>query len=344
MTMYVIRNGQVWPQQDAENYQDTMPVGVYTPERSLFGWFLARSPEIQMHNEKVYGDVGSRADRIIQTYEDRASHNKNTGVLLTGIKGSGKTMLTKIISKKMLDRGISTIIVGSINEDDIDGFLKFMNLFDGKVVVLFDEFEKNFDNSNQMKMLSMFDGISMGTKLFLLTSNDVYKLNTFMLNRPGRLYYRFDYAGLDKEFVLEYLKDVLNDKSIAESTADAIERGFRDTFTFDMLQTVVEEMNRYSVGFGDVVSVLNIDVQDVSYDITMSKDGKVVTTKKTTELSEFYLYDAAEKDHVYFDKGDFTCYDTEKDCMVFVNGEGYTAEAYTVRTSKRSRSFFFDAI
>jgi hypothetical protein len=342
--MYVIRNGQVWPQQDAENYQDTLPIGVYTPELSMFGWFLARSPEIQIHNEKIYGDVESRANRVIQTYEDRATHNKNTGVLLTGIKGSGKTMLTKVISKKMLDRGISTIIVGSIDGDNIDGFLKFMNLFDGKVVILFDEFEKNFDNADQMKMLSMFDGISMGTKLFLLTSNDVYKLNTFMLNRPGRLYYRFDYMGLDKEFVLAYLTDVLNDKSLVESTADSIERGFRDTFTFDMLQTVVEEMNRYSSTFVDVVSVLNIDVQDVSYDVTLIKAGNTITTKKVADLDDFYMLDTKKKEHTYFDKSHFTCYDAEKDCMVFENAEGYTAEARTVRTSKRSRSFFFDAI
>lgn len=344
MTMYVIRNGQVWPQQDAENYQDTLPVGVYTPELSMFGWFLAKSPDIQIHNEKIYGDVDVRADRVIQTYEDRTTHKKNTGVLLTGIKGSGKTMLTKIISKKMLACGISTIIVGAIDGDNIDGFLKFMNLIDGKVVILFDEFEKNFDNANQMKMLSMFDGISMGTKLFLLTSNDVYKLNTFMLNRPGRLYYRFDYLGLDKEFVQAYLQDVLNDKSLVESTAESIERGFRDTFTFDMLQTVVEEMNRYSVNFQDVVSVLNIDVQDVSYDVTLIKDGKAITTKKVADLDNFYVLDTKKKDHTYFDKECFTCYDPEKDCMVFANAEGYTAEARTVRTSKRSRSFFFDAI
>lgn len=348
MTIYIDRSNCIFPQEDADSFQETLPVGIYTVAFSqMIGFYLERSPTIQKAPTKLYGDVITRSERIINTFNDRATHGKNTGVLLTGVKGSGKTMLTKKISEMMMSNGIATILVGgNINENNIDGFIKFMNLFDGRVVILFDEFEKNFDRDTQTKMLTLFDGITAGTKLFLLTVNDEYKLNTFLLNRPGRIYYRFDYHGLETAFVREYLEDNLKNKFAIDGTVDKIERSFRNTFSFDMLQSVVEEMNRYDLSFADAASVLNIDVKDVSYKAELIKGKKVIVSSTIDDIQYFNMYDAKAEQLIAVDYGThFQMFDAEKDCLVFdPQCAGYTVEVKTVRTSNRTKSFFFDAV
>lgn len=51
---------------------------------------------------KIYGNTVERVNRIVTTFHDR---EKSTGILLAGEKGAGKTLLTKLASKQLLDQG-----------------------------------------------------------------------------------------------------------------------------------------------------------------------------------------------------------------------------------------------
>lgn len=344
MTIYINRAGSVFPQEDAENFSKSLTPATYSVEMSLFGFYLQRTPDVQKNPERIYGNIRSRANRIIETYEDRLKLGKNTGVLLSGVKGSGKTMLARMLSEEMMKKEYATIVVGSIKEDALDSFMKFMNLITCPVVVLFDEFEKNFGNNEQLRLLSMFDGTSQGNKLFVITVNDEYKLNTFMLNRPGRIYYRFCYHGLERDSVVEFLNDNLKNKSMIQDVADKIDRAFKNTFTFDMLQTAVEEMNRYNLSFVEAVADLNIDVKETVYSVELFKDGKERAKKTVSDIDDFFIFDPQVKEHIHFDyESDFKCYDAEKDSMVF-EADGYHAYIRTTTKSNRSRSYFMDAL
>jgi hypothetical protein len=58
-------------------------------------------------------------------------------------------------------------------------------------------------NPSQDAILTLLDGVYPSTMLFLFTVNDKTKLSRNMMNRPGRIYYVLDFAGLEANFIRE---------------------------------------------------------------------------------------------------------------------------------------------
>ena len=88
-----------------------------------------------------------------------------------------------------------------------------------------DEFEKTYTKEGknyQAKILTLFDGVYSSKKLFLLTCNDKSKMDSHMLNRPGRLYYLLEFHGLDQAFIREYCEDNLIRKGKHKSSVDIL--------------------------------------------------------------------------------------------------------------------------
>lgn len=232
------------------NFVPSLKPGVYNVKASMQGLFFEEAGDFT-HPGKLYGDVTKRAERILNTFNDRPG---GTGVLLTGEKGSGKTMLAKLISYKAgVELGIPTIIVNT--DMTGDAFCGIINDLPSAVVI-FDEFEKVYDEKAQAEILTLLEGVYSSKKLFLFTCNNKNRLNEHMINRPGRIFYYYEYNGLEKDFIVEYCKDNLKDVSKTDSVVLAAT--IVGKFNFDMLKSLVEEMNRYDETAQQSMSVLNI--------------------------------------------------------------------------------------
>lgn len=250
---YFLKSGNTYKvsTKAALDLHEILPVGTYTVgfDKMSGQFFLEQIEDFELKG-KIYGNATRNADRIFRTFMDRPA---STGVMLTGEKGSGKTLLTKQIAVNAALCGVPTIV---INQPWCgEGFNAFMQMIEQPTIVLFDEFEKVYDRDDQEKMLTLLDGVYPSKKLFLLTCNDKWRVDAHMRNRPGRIFYMIDFKGLEQEFIIEYCEDNLQAKEHIQKIC-SIASLFSE-FNFDMLKAMVEEMNRYGETPAEVLKLLN---------------------------------------------------------------------------------------
>jgi hypothetical protein len=231
---------------------DRVPPGFYLVNfNQLVGYHLTRTFPFELP-ERIYGSCPKMATRFLNTFADRPS---TTGVLLFGNKGAGKSLLLKLLANLAVDAGYPIFLV----DEPYAGsdFNEFIRKFEQPALVLFDEFEKVYhEEDKQEALLTLFDGAFSSKKLMVITSNDKYKIDKNFLNRPGRIFYALEFGGLDEAFVREYLGVNLEDKSKLEAVVRLGAMIFN--FSFDMLQAITEELNRYGEDVKDVLDILNI--------------------------------------------------------------------------------------
>lgn len=242
------------------------------------GYYITRG-EPFVFPQKVYGALPRQRERIINTFKDR---ELSTGVLLSGEKGSGKTLLAKGIAKHMVELGYPALLVNRPYRGN--DFAQFLTSIRQPSVVLFDEFEKVYNDEigAQEGLLTLLDGVFPTKKLFVLTCNDKWKINDHMKNRPGRIFYMLEFQGLGGEFITEYCKDNLRESLHGYIPKLVALSGTFKAFNFDMLKAVVEEMNRYCEEPKDALVMLNIKPESFfhqKYMLGLEVNGHKVPTK-----------------------------------------------------------------
>lgn len=254
-----------------------LPAGNYSVkfslERGFFLELISEFPEMG----KIYGDAQANAERILNTY---LAKKGNLGVLLDGLKGSGKTLTARLISILGRKRGIPTLIINSALTGE--AFFHFLYSIQQECIIFFDEFEKVYDDKEQESLLTVLDGTFPSKKLFLLTSNDKAKVNSHLKNRPGRIHYYLNFKGLSAEFIREYVGDNLKNKDHEKELLSIC--GMFSALNFDSLSTMIWEMNLYNEPAGKAISMLNTRPEAVTDTYSVSLELKGVNFKFEKEF------------------------------------------------------------
>jgi len=222
--------------EEVQTYK-TLPVGTYRVCFSPMAGFSLQPHDDLITEEKIYGNTREKVTKVLRTFD---TFNRNMGIILSGPKGAGKSMFARCLATEGKKQNLPLIIV----DGSYAGLSDFISKIKQECIVLFDEFEKTFDRENgeQEPLLSLFDGLDSGKKLFVLTCNDTLKLSEFLLNRPGRFHYHFEFGILSEEEMTEYLEDTLVDTAKKYIPEIILASGLSE-FTYDILRAVVFELN-----------------------------------------------------------------------------------------------------
>lgn len=250
---------------------DELPVATYRVKfNPMAGYSLLRVEDIEVGSDTIYGTHKQRLERMSQAY---SSTDRSLGVIMSGDKGMGKSLMIRLLAEHFAtERNLATVLVDA----NSPGLAEFLDTL-GETVVVFDEFEKKFnedeDSDAQSQFLGLFDGISSHKRLYVVTVNRVEDLNDFMINRPGRFHYhiRFNYPTSDE--VRQYLRDQVADIT-DEQVEDVAAFALRTKINYDHLRSIAFEL-KLGGEFADIIGDLNIkNLTSTMYTVTVTfSDG-----------------------------------------------------------------------
>ena len=254
----------------------------YDPETRIFS--LLEAHDFEIPETKIYGQHLDKVKKVLNSMDKM---NRNLGVILSGDKGIGKSLFSKCLGLKARKKGIPVILVNEYHE----GIANFLEELEQTVMILFDEYDKTFDEKKhncQAEMLSLFDGVSAGKKLFVITCNEIQSLSQYLINRPGRFHYHFRFLYPTADEIRDYMEDKL-DKQYYDEIENVIAFSVRMNLNYDCLRSIAFELNN-GLKFQEAINDLNI------IRISQYKNIKIIVEFENQatlsgKIKEWQLYD-----------------------------------------------------
>lgn len=263
--MKLIQFGDTFKFGDLSEAHNSLPVGTYMLkfDQIFKQYYLVKKDDFQLPS-KVYGDH-SIVSRWLKSFEKNSQ--KNMGILLSGMKGSGKTITAQ---KFCIESGRPVILITQPHHGE--EFVDFVTRPEFNNCILFiDEFEKVYNRDTQQDLLSLMDG-NFDTKLiFLLTINE-FNINDYLINRLNRIKYRKHYTSLEEDVINQVIDDMLIIKEHKQSIFDFFDKV--NMCTFDLLVNIIKEMNLFEEDALACGKHLNLKEADKNYNVYEIVEGK----------------------------------------------------------------------
>lgn len=276
-----------------------LPNAIYNLEQNEISgeFFLCKLSEKFDFPFKVYGIEHKFIAHVMKTFE---STKGNLGILLNGVKGTGKTVSAKLLVNAM---NLPCIVISK----PFNGLNDFLAKLEVDCVLFFDEFEKNFKDKTQT-ILSIMDGVynTETRKVFMLTTNTTF-IDENLLSRPSRIRYKKTFSNLSLETMFEYLEDNLIDKTKIREIVEFINT--LSISTIDILKCVVDEINMHNCSVDDIKDILNVETATHQYKVIVSWRSDSIEDFKQEYIHHQEIIDKQEKDEdgdiIYESHADF---------------------------------------
>lgn len=275
----------------------------YILKYNMFGMYLEEVGDFSLP-EKLYDVEQPFRDLVLKSFH---ASKRNTGVLLEGYKGQGKTITAKLLT---IEAKLPVIIIEASIPQNIN-FISFLNDIQQEYILFVDEFEKIFKKAfnsnmddvdaskgfhNQEAFLTLMDGALSNEykKLFLFTTND--SVDDKFINRPSRIKWHKPYQFMDKKMY----DLILNDKLKIQEFREDLERNLPvQEATVDLLTTIIEQVNDLGLPYSEFKAYFNHQAKNLKYTISLIKEGE-----ETKELGKITLTSAPIRETAYID----SCY------------------------------------
>lgn len=249
---FIKYNNQILPKPLGTDY-DLIPGKVYILKDDKWGdsLFLEEDKNFEFPEKYYLGDDDKHfVNKVINTFNNTIK--LTTGTLLSGMKGSGKTLMAKHIA---VESGLPIIVVDSaVNADEIEGFFAKIS---EDVCVIFDEIDKYWSTRY---LLGFLDGVKPSCKkLVLCTCNDEKEIDEYLNDRCSRIRYKKKFSCLTKDAVLGILTDMIKDREKAKSATEFICSAIR-IISYDNIVIFGEEVkNNPDESYETILADMNIE-------------------------------------------------------------------------------------
>lgn len=247
------------PASTAAQTQHLRPAIYYIKANSR-GWWLEAVKNKFEFPFKIYGLDSTILDRVKEAWEKLDS---TLGVLFNGLKGSGKTVCAQLLANWVISKGYPVIVV-----DQWSPYLRqSLERINTPVMVLFDEFEKTFEHTEEKQaLLTILDGLSRNRykRLFLFTTNTP-SIDQNMIDRPSRVRYHFTFRNLGESTIKEIVDDYL-DPELNYLKDDLVSwLATRRVRSIDAVKTATIEVNAFKEAPEEFEDFLNLRKRDPDY-------------------------------------------------------------------------------
>jgi hypothetical protein len=283
--MHILNDGNKYFFFNSLSIEDSLTPKGYLFNFDEFGNCWLEDIEFFKLPEKIYDTNKTLRDKIKLSYD---SYQKNLGILLTGNKGMGKSLMAKMICKEM---DLPVIIINKKIPQSVN-FVKFFNDIKQNYVLFVDEFEKLFNEKSysedktdsfhkQEVFLSFMDGVLTNDHkvLFLLTTNE--SINEFFINRPSRIKFLVEYNELEEELFNMIVDDKLVNKDFKEDLENNV--SFLN-LNIDLLISIIEDINLFNVPFSSFANLYNYKFEQYRYDVHIAENGGTEKWNRTVNL------------------------------------------------------------
>ena len=217
-------------------------------------------------------------DKVLNSY--KLSENGFTGVMLSGLKGSGKTIMAKSIANE------SNLPIINIDKSIRPWALKVLVelLGDTNICFMFDELDKLLEDYDDSALLQILDGAdTKGKHMILFTCNNEAYISEYLIDRCSRIRYWRKFDEMSPSLIMEVLNDKLNDKKEAESLTDFIKDNF-EICSFDNIASFINEVNNYPTAtFEELFEDMNLTPKNGQIKPAKCNSGFIKSNKKRPE-------------------------------------------------------------
>lgn len=258
MCEFIKTGKQILPRPKGIDY-DLKPKIVYNlvSKKSFFDKTIYLDEMSEINTDKMY--ISDKDKNLIKRVSNSFNTNTTTGVLLSGLKGSGKTMMAR-----QLCAACNCPIIVVDPDVSIKEMTKFFSDITIPIALIFDEFEKNDRVWPSEDLLTFLDGVLKNNKkLVIFTCNNSNDLNDNLFDRCSRIKYFKEYSDLDKETIEYIVKDRLGDDML-HVVSDFIINYF-EVRNYDNVISFIDE----------VKSCLNLITEEAMFDLVEDMNIKL---------------------------------------------------------------------
>ena len=246
---FVKYNNQIMPKPAGTDY-DLIKGKVYMLKGDAYGDIIYLEEDKDFEFPSNYFEEDPEfIEKSINTFNK--TEKLTTGILLSGLKGSGKTLMAKKIAVKS---NLPIIVIDKeVRANDIE---QFFSRITEPTCVIFDEIDKYW---NTRYLLGFLDGVKpTGKKLVICTCNDEDKIDEYLNDRCSRMRYKKTFSSLSVNVIESVIDAVIKDPAKAKDAASYISNTLK-VVSYDNVIVFAEELKNYpDESFEDIVRDLNI--------------------------------------------------------------------------------------